>query len=635
MSSNSYWRRREEEALRHYIKQEAKYEKEIQRIYQDQLDAIQKEIDAFYGRYAKAENITIAEAKKRVSKADIAALERKATKYVKDKDLSARANEEMRLYNATMRINRLEMLKADIGRETVAGHDELDRFMAEILKGRTEEELKRQAGILGRTIKNNARLARTIPNASFHNATFSDRIWMNQALLKAELAKLLQTGLIQGKNPRVLARDLKKIFNVSTYNAERLMRTELARVQTEAQKQSFQHNGFEKYEFIANSNCCDICQGLDGKHFKVKDMTPGKNAPPMHPNCVLPGTKIIAPDMEAMTRSEYSGDIVEIGTANGTRLSVTANHIVLTARGWVRAKNIVEGDKVISYSGWGKPVVESNPTDDNGIPTVEQLFAAFVKASAMPPFRVPVAAEDFKGDVVPDSEVDVIFINGELRNKIDSSMSKFVSDILLIGTTESGESKLPVKCSLAKLLVGFGLASDGIMSGKGVAGVLFRGAFTHHELVCFRRSSDYDSRLFKTAIDNGTTNPELFGNGVLADTGIVQFNNFADGEVDLNAFELNTASSETPLDGTVSNAVNISYLLNAFSGFVSFDDVIFVSNKFYSGHVYDASCSSTLYICNGILSSNCRCSISAYEDDAEYEAWLDFLDKGGTTEEEK
>lgn len=285
MSSSSYWRRREEEALRRYIKQEAKYEKEIQRIYQDQLDAIQKEIDAFYGRYAKAENITIAEAKKRVSKADIAALERKAAKYVKDKDFSARANEEMRLYNATMRINRLEMLKADIGRETVAGHDELDKFMAEILKGRTEEELKRQAGILGKTIKNNARLARTIPNASFHNATFSDRIWMNQDLLKAELSKLLQTGLIQGKNPRVLARDLKKIFNVSTYNAERLMRTELARVQTEAQKQSFQHNGFEAYEFIANSNCCDICQGLDGKHFKVKDMMPGTNAPPMHPHC--------------------------------------------------------------------------------------------------------------------------------------------------------------------------------------------------------------------------------------------------------------------------------------------------------------------------------------------------------------
>lgn len=28
---------------------------------------------------------------------------------------------------------------------------------------------------------------------------------------------------------------------------------------------------------------------------------------------------------------------------------------------------------------------------------------------------------------------------------------------------------------------------------------------------------------------------------------------------------------------------------------------------------------------------NCRCSASAYEDDAEYEAWLDYLANGGTT----
>ena len=108
---------------------------------------------------------------------------------------------------------------------------------------------------------------------------------MYQSLMKSELEKLLQSGLIQGKNPRVFAKELKQKFNVSTYNAERLMRTELARVQTEAQKQSFERNGFDQYTFIVNSGCCDICQGLSGKHFKVKKMMPGENAPPMHPNC--------------------------------------------------------------------------------------------------------------------------------------------------------------------------------------------------------------------------------------------------------------------------------------------------------------------------------------------------------------
>lgn len=285
MSSKEYWRKREDEALKHYIKDEKEYDKQIKRIYQDMLDSCQTQINDFYGRYAAKEGITLAEAKKRVSKLDIEKYERKAAKYVKDKDFSDKANEEMRLYNLTMKVNRLEMLKANIGLELIAGHDELEKFMGDILKGRTEEELKRQAGILGKTIRNNAQLAHAIPNASFHNANFSDRVWLYQDVLKADLSKLLQTGLIQGKNPRVLARELKSKFDTSTFNAERLMRTELARVQTEAQKQSFEKNGFTEYEFIANSNCCDICKSLDGKHFKVAKMMPGENAAPMHPHC--------------------------------------------------------------------------------------------------------------------------------------------------------------------------------------------------------------------------------------------------------------------------------------------------------------------------------------------------------------
>lgn len=290
MNSRDYWAQRETEQLKHNIKDEAAYDRELKRIYAAQLDAIQKEIDAFYGKYANAEGISINEAKKRVSKLDIEKYERKAKRYVKEKDFSQKANEEMRLYNATMRINRLEMLKANIGLELIAGGDELEKFMEDILQGRTEDELKRQAGILGKTITNNAELANAIVNGSFQNAKFSDRIWMYQDLLKNDLGALLQSGLIQGKSARALARDLKKKFDTTTYNAERLMRTELARVQTEAQRQSFKRNGFDMYMFIANVNptksgTCPICKKLDGKHFKVDKMQPGENAPPMHPHC--------------------------------------------------------------------------------------------------------------------------------------------------------------------------------------------------------------------------------------------------------------------------------------------------------------------------------------------------------------
>lgn len=293
MNSRDYWAEREAEALKHYIKDEKEYEKQLQRIYQDMLDACQKEIDSFYGKYASKEGITIAEAKKRVTQLDIAAYERKARRYVKDKDFSARANEEMRLYNLTMKVNRLEMLKANIGLELISGYDEIEKFMESILRGRTEAELARQAGILGKTVRNNAQKAKAIVNSSFHNAKFSDRIWQYQDLMKADLSKLLQTGLIQGKNARALTAELRKYWygndpktgGGAKYCMERLMRTELARVQTEAQKQSFIRNGFDKYEFIVNGGCCDICRGLSGKHFKVEKMMPGENAPPMHPHC--------------------------------------------------------------------------------------------------------------------------------------------------------------------------------------------------------------------------------------------------------------------------------------------------------------------------------------------------------------
>lgn len=285
--SNDYWRKREEENLRKNQISETEYARQIQETYEYMLDQIQKEINGFYTKYATTEGISLAEAKRRVSKLDIEEYGRKAARYVKEKNFSKQANEEMRLYNATMKINRLELLKANIGIELVSGFDELQRYFDEKLTDRTLEEFKRQAGILGKSVLKNEKYAHAIVNASFKNATYSDRIWMYQSQLKAEMDKLLKEGLIQGKNPKMLARHLQKTFGANRYNAERLMITELARVQTEAQKQSFVRNGFDEYVYVAcgNSDVCAECKALDGKHFKVEDMMPGENAPPTHPCC--------------------------------------------------------------------------------------------------------------------------------------------------------------------------------------------------------------------------------------------------------------------------------------------------------------------------------------------------------------
>ena len=287
MKSSEYWKKREaENAMKNQIS-EVQYKKNIEEIYANMMDEINKEINGFYTKYAAKEGITMAEAKKRVSKLDIAAYERKAKKYVETKDLSDRANEEMRIYNLTMKVNRLELLKANIGLEMVSGFDEMQKYFDKKLTDRTLKEFQRQAGILGKSVLKNEKYAHAIVNASFKNATYSDRIWMYQGMLKAELEGLLASGLIRGQNPKKLAKHLEKRFGVSAYNAQRLMTTELARVQTEAQKQSFIRNGFDEYVYVActKGDVCPICKGLDDKHFKVDDMMPGENAPPMHPGC--------------------------------------------------------------------------------------------------------------------------------------------------------------------------------------------------------------------------------------------------------------------------------------------------------------------------------------------------------------
>ena len=268
------------------------------------LDAIEKEINGFYARYAKKEGITMAEAKKRVAKLDIEAYERKAAKYVKEKNFSEQANEEMRLYNLTMKVNRLELLKANIGLELVSGFDELQKFFEERLDERAINEFERQAGILGKSVRSAENKAHSIVNASFHNARYSDRIWMYQDMLKAELDSLLSEGIIQGRNARVLARHLRRRFDVSQYNAERLMITELSRVQTEAQRQSFERNGYEEYTFLAEGTACPVCRALNNRVFKVAKMLPGTNAPPLHPLCRCSTAAYMSRDeFEALVRT--------------------------------------------------------------------------------------------------------------------------------------------------------------------------------------------------------------------------------------------------------------------------------------------------------------------------------------------
>lgn len=286
--ANDYWKKRIEAEQLAKIERDATIGEEMKRLYDYHFSELEKEIRAFEQRYADKNNIPLAEVKARVDDLDVKAFEEKAKRYVAEKDFSARANSELALYNLKMKVNRLELLQYQLDLEMVAlaegEHKLTNRFLSE----EYTQTLKTQAGLLGRSVQSASQIekvAQTVLNTPFKGATWSDRVWQRQDDLRQIVAKMTEDYLLKGKNPTTMIPQIRREFGVSAKEAKRLAVTEGARIATEAEKQSYQANGYDEYEFIAEPGACDICRPLDGKIFKVKDMEPGENAAPMHPHC--------------------------------------------------------------------------------------------------------------------------------------------------------------------------------------------------------------------------------------------------------------------------------------------------------------------------------------------------------------
>lgn len=294
---SDYWINREKKHIEQILRQHINYEREIHRRYKDLWESINEEIQKFYSAYAGKEYISISEAKQRVSKYDVKLFAEQAKRYVRARNFSKEANDQLRLYNLTMKVNRLELLKSKIGLYLTDTTDQLQKFFKETLTREAIQELKRQSGILGDTIREAEyyeALATSIVEGSFHSATFSQRLWSNQDILKANIDRLLTVGLTSGKHPDIMARELRRLVVIdelrgketADYVARRLMISESSRIQSEIQKKSYEKYGFESYNLVPEPTACSICKGIasDGP-YKVSDMQVGENASPIHNWC--------------------------------------------------------------------------------------------------------------------------------------------------------------------------------------------------------------------------------------------------------------------------------------------------------------------------------------------------------------
>ncbi|HFI0065449.1 TPA: minor capsid protein [Streptococcus suis] len=285
---NDYWKKRIEAEQLAKMERGATLGEEMDRLYSYHFNELEKEIRAFEQRYADKNGLSLSEVKVRVDDFDVKAFEEKAKRYVAEKNFSARANSELALYNLKMKTNRLALLQYQLDLELVALAEDERQLTGRFLNNEFIKAIETQSGLLGQSVLSASQIgtvAQAVINTPFKDVVWSERIWQRQNALREVVARMTERLLLQGKNPTTMVSQLRKEFDVSASEAKRLAVTEGARVATEAQRQAYIANGYDEYEFIAEPSACPNCAKLDGKIFKVKDMVPGENAPPMHPWC--------------------------------------------------------------------------------------------------------------------------------------------------------------------------------------------------------------------------------------------------------------------------------------------------------------------------------------------------------------
>lgn len=307
--NEQYWLNREKQQQAYIDKNLAsdeQYNKVIQAQYDSLLADINKRIDSELSKLANENGISIADMRAKVSQTDIKQFEAEAKRVVaqSDKmrkqgkspklaDWSQEVNDRLKLYNATMRINRLEYLKAGIGLDMITAGLQVDSELRDKLFKDATEEQKRQAGILGENNTHIDTLAiGNIILAKTKSNNFSQRIWTNMDVLQAKLSQTIMTGITTGQSYDEMARRLKAqvskdVQNV-TYATQRIARTEAARVQTEITMNSLKRNGYDFCKWYKEPSACHDCALIGNQDngwgkgiYKVKDVP----TIPIHPNC--------------------------------------------------------------------------------------------------------------------------------------------------------------------------------------------------------------------------------------------------------------------------------------------------------------------------------------------------------------
>ena len=124
-----------------------------------------------------------------------------------------------------------------------------------------------------------------------YTRNFSELQGITEAM-DQQISRVLTDGLSQGKNPRVIARDIaNRVDKIGITRARTLARTEVNRAQNEATLNRYSDYGVKKVEWVATSaRACPICAANDGSIYTREE---AHGLLPAHPNCYSDDTEVL------------------------------------------------------------------------------------------------------------------------------------------------------------------------------------------------------------------------------------------------------------------------------------------------------------------------------------------------------
>lgn len=344
--------------------------------------------------------------------------------------------------------------------------------------------------------------------------------------------------------------------------AEMIAVTEVTRAASEGEQalaRELHEQGIDMIPVWQTNNDELVCPQCGPKHDQpIRDDI----FPPEHPRCILPGNEIVAPGpISAATKSFYNGLAIEIRLASGRNLTVTPNHPILTSRGWVAAQSIKDGDYALGASNPKRMLDSVYPHNDNRPAAIEQVFGSLKESGGMSAGVMPVSSIDFHGDGrFIDGNIDIVYVDRLL-----------LDDVCPVGGEPVSQDDFS-----RRYVCEFPLES------LGVPDFVFNG--------------------LAYPADGGVSMANLprplFG------THLLPLKRFRLG---LGA-RLDAIADKPSVEGVPTDTRLAREFILRFAGYIAPDKIIGVREFDFSGHVYDLQCNDyELYICNGIITHNCRC----------------------------